>query len=249
MHTQVKQHTIFQTVLLHLLPGILITVIFVLLGPWLRQNNLPSLFALLVPILIILIPVELGWIGFLGFKRNKKLSLEGIVVNRTSLPRKDYFFLIPILLIWSILVFTLLKNFDLAIMSNFFHWLPDWFQIDQLNSGHYSRPILATTFLLFLLINGLAGPIVEELYFRGYLLPRMEYLKGWAPLVNVLLFSLYHFFSPWQFFTRILAFYPLAYVVRWKHNIDLGMVAHCLLNTGFCLLVMSSFFNTHLSLR
>ncbi|MCC6146683.1 MAG: CPBP family intramembrane metalloprotease [Anaerolineaceae bacterium] len=248
MDTQVKQHTIFQTVLFHLLPGILITIVFVFLGPWLRQNHLPLLFAILVLILIILIPVELGWIVFLGFRRNKKLSLEGIVLNRTPLPKSDYFSLIPILLIWSILVFTLLKNFDLVIMSNFFYWLPDWFQVDQLNSDDYSRSILVTTFILFLLINGFAGPIVEELYFRGYLLPRMEYLKGWAPLVNVLLFSLYHFFSPWQFFTRILAFYPLAYVVRWKNNIYLSMMTHCLLNTGFCLLVMSSFFNIHLSL-
>ncbi len=241
MDTQVKQHTILQTVFLHLLPGVMITIVFVLLGPWLRQNHLPPLLAILISILIILIPVELGWIVFLGFRRNNKLSLDGIVLNRKPLPKKDYFCLIPFLLIWSILVFTLLEKFDLAIMSRFFYWLPDWFQISQLNSGDYSQSILTTTFLLFLLLNGFGGPIVEELYFRGYLLPRMEYLKGWAPLVNVLLFSLYHFFSPWQFFTRILAFYPLAYVVRRKNNIYLSMVTHGLLNTGFCLLAMRSF--------
>lgn len=241
IRTQIKQHTILQTVFLHLLPGLLITIVFVLLGPWLRQNHLPPLLALLIPILIVLIPVELGWIGFLGFRQNKKLSLKGIVLNREPLSRRVYYLLVPFLLIWSIMIFTLLKNFDQAVMSNFFYWLPDWFQIFQFNFGDYSQSVLTTTFLLFLLLNGFAGPIVEELYFRGYLLPRMEYLKGWASLVNVLLFSLYHFFSPWQFFTRILAFYPWAYVVRWKNNIYLSMMTHCLLNTGFCLLAVRSF--------
>jgi len=241
MDTQVKQHSVFQTVLFHLLPGALITIVFILVGPWLSQNHLPPLLALLIPILLILIPFELGWIAFQGWRRNKKLSLDGIVLNRAPLPKKDSFILIPLLLIWSILSFTLLKNFDLAIMSNFFAWLPDWFQISMFTPGNYSQSVLTTTFVLFLLLNGFAGPIVEELYFRGYLLPRMEYLKGWAPVVNVLLFSLYHFFSPWQFFTRILAFYPWAFVVRWKNNIYLSMVTHCLLNTGYCLLAMRSF--------
>lgn len=243
MCTSIKQHTILQTILLHLLPGVLITITFVLLGPWLKQNHMPPILALLIPILIVLIPFELGWIIFLGFRRNKKLSLYGIVLNRKPLPSKDYFLLIPILLIWSIAIFMLFTNFDQAIMSNFFHWLPDWFQTTRFSPGDYSRSILTTTFILFLLINGIAGPIVEELYFRGYLLPRMERLKGWAPLVNVLLFSLYHFFSPWQNLTRILAFLPWAYVVRWKNNCYLSMVTHCLLNIGYCLLSAQLFFN------
>lgn len=242
MATQIKQHSILQTLILHLLPGGLITIAFVLLGPWLRQNHLPPLLALLIPILIILIPFELGWILFLGFRRNKRLSFEGIVLNRKPLLKKEYLFLIPSLLIVSILVFNLLKNFDFTIMSKFFYWLPDWFQFSHINSSEYSQSILTTTFLLFLLLNGFAGPIVEELYFRGYLLPRMEFLNGWAPLINVLLFSLYHFFSPWQFFTRILAFFPWAYVVRKKNNIYLSMATHCLLNTGFCFLSVRSFF-------
>jgi membrane protease YdiL (CAAX protease family) len=72
---------------------------------------------------------------------------------------------------------------------------------------------------------------VEELYFRGYLLPRIPASKQWAPLINVLLFSLYHFFSPWQNVTRIVALIPFVYAVAWKRNIRIGMWAHCLMNT------------------
>ena len=69
------------------------------------------------------------------------------------------------------------------------------------------------------------------MYFRGFLLPRLSSLKGWAPLVNVLLFSLYHFFSPWQNLARIIGFVPMVYVAWWKRNIYLGMIVHCVGNT------------------
>jgi uncharacterized protein len=236
------QHTIPQTLLLHLLPGALITVVFVLLGPWLQQNHMPPMLAILLPILLILIPFELGLLYYQGYRRNGRLSLEGIVLYRDPLPLRDYFIFAPLLLFWSIFIFMALGGLDQAIIKSMFAWLPDWFQIARFSAADYSQPALTVTFILFLALNGFAGPIVEELYFRGYLLPRIEYMKGWAPLVNVLLFSLYHFFSPWQNITRILALLPMVYTVRWKRNIYLSMLAHCLLNTGSCLLAAPLFF-------
>lgn len=52
-----------------------------------------------------------------------------------------------------------------------------------------------------------------------------------APLINVLLFSLYHLWTPWQNLERIVALLPLVYVSWWKKNIYLSMIAHVLLNT------------------
>jgi membrane protease YdiL (CAAX protease family) len=242
VESSVEQHSIPQTILLHLLPGALITITFIFLGPLLKRNHLPQLLAILIPILLILIPFELGLICYLGYRRNGRLSFEGIVLNREPLPLKDYFIFPPALLFWSVLMFMSLGGLDQAILEGLFGWVPDWFQINRFVPSDYSQPVLTVTFVLFLVLNGFAGPVVEELYFRGYLLPRIEYLKGWAPLVNVLLFSLYHFFSPWQNITRILAFTPLAYAVRWKKNICLSMLAHCLLNTGHCLLAAQLFF-------
>lgn len=238
----VAQLTIPQTLLLHLLPGALITIAFILLGPLLKQNHLPPLLGILIPILLILIPFELGLLCYLGYRRNGRLSLEGIVLNREPLPVKDYIIFAPALFIWAVFVFFALSGLDQILLKGLFGWLPDWFQITRFTSADYSQPVLTVTFVLFLVLNGFAGPVVEEMYFRGYLLPRIEYLKGWAPLVNVLLFSLYHFFSPWQNITRILALLPLAYTVRWKKNIYLSMLAHCLLNTGSVFLAAQLFF-------
>jgi uncharacterized protein len=236
------QHTVPQTILLHLLPGVLITITFMVLGPWLRHNHLPPMLAILIPILIILIPFELGLLFYEGSRRNGRLSLEGIVVYREPLPLKTFLIFVPVLLFWAVFIFMGLSGFDQVVIKWLFGWLPDWFQVNRFSPADYSQPALTVTFVLFLVLNGVAGPVVEELYFRGYLLPRMEYLKGWSAPVNVLLFSLYHFFSPWQNITRILALLPLVYVVRWKRNIFLSMLVHCLLNTGSCLLAAQLFF-------
>ena len=44
----------------------------------------------------------------------------------------------------------------------------------------------------------------------------MNTLGKWAPFINAILFSLYHFFTPWQNLTRIVALLPYIYVV-WVH--------------------------------
>jgi membrane protease YdiL (CAAX protease family) len=118
---------------------------------------------------------------------------------------------------------------DNFLIENTFSWLPDWFFIFAFeeNLENYTKSALLLTAVLNLVLNGLLGPIVEELYFRGYLLPRISRLGAWAPLVNILLFSLYHLFTPWQNLGRILAFTPLYYAVWWKRNIYLGMIVHC----------------------
>src|SRR5207248_6882977 len=74
-------------------------------------------------------------------------------------------------------------------------------------------------------------PWAEELYFRGYLLPRMGALGRWAPLVNTALFSLYHVWLPWEFFSRVVALLPAIYVVWWKRDLRVSIWVHMLLNS------------------
>jgi membrane protease YdiL (CAAX protease family) len=92
-------------------------------------------------------------------------------------------------------------------------------------------------------VLNIATPITEELYFRGFLLPRMARWGIWAPLISVALFSLYHFWLPWENPTRIIALLPLVYAVQWKRNIYLSIAVHSLLNTigsiGLLMLVLN----------
>lgn len=75
-------------------------------------------------------------------------------------------------------------------------------------------------------------PIIEEFYFRGYLLSRMpSKLKGWSALTHSGLFALYHTWTPWLFITRTISVLPLVYIVKWEKNIYIGIIAHCLMNS------------------
>ncbi len=223
-----------KAILLHLFPGGLITAFFFLAAPALIRAGFPPLLPFYLAILLILIPFELGFLFYQGKKRNGRYSLDDIVLYREHAPIRQMIFLIIVLFLWSGITFTLLPKFDTFLAETFFAWFPIWsFPANLLgNISQYSQAALTVTIVAGFLLNGIAGPVVEELYFRGYLLPRIPSSKGWAPFINVLLFSLYHFFSPWQNLTRILAFLPLSSVVAWKRNIYISMCAHCLLNVA-----------------
>ena len=218
---------------LHLIPGALITTFYFLTAPAIIRAGYPPLMAILLAILIILIPFELGFLYYQGKKLNGRYSLEGVVLLRDQTPIWQFVLLVFALVMWGGLAFGLLPKVDNYFIQAMFSWFPDWSLPANIlgDPSQYSKSALALTLLAGITLNGIAGPIVEELYFRGYLLPRIPSSKQWAPLINVLLFSLYHFFSPWQNVTRIVALIPFVYVVAWKRNIHIGMWAHCTMNT------------------
>jgi membrane protease YdiL (CAAX protease family) len=229
-NTSIKQHSLLQSVLLHLLPGILILIFFLITAPLLEKAGAPAFLALLLAIAFVLVPFQLGYLLIQGKKLNGKMSLKGIVLYRQPLTGGQYVALAIPLFAWTGLIMMIVSPpIDNFFIDKLFTWLPDWFSILTFmeNLDQYSKSVLMLTAVLGLVLNGLVGPIVEELYFRGYLLPRISHLGWWAPLVNIVLFSLYHFFTPWQNVGRILAFTPLYSAVYWKKNIYLGMIVHC----------------------
>jgi uncharacterized protein len=225
------QHTLVHSVLLHLLPGVLIVLFAIIVGPVIIGAGLPLLLVPSLWVLCVLIPFELGYLLFQGKKRNGKLSLHGIVRYREPMPVKAYLLLIPPLIVWGVLAFLIMQPTEPYLIKTLFFWMPSWFLslFATGNAGGHPQTLLLLIVVLNLLTN-LAASFVEELYFRGYLLPRMAYLRGWAPLLNTVLFSLQHLFSPWQNPGRILAFLPVAYTVAWKKNIFVGIITHCSLD-------------------
>jgi membrane protease YdiL (CAAX protease family) len=224
---------------LFLVPGALTTLAFVLIAPFVEGAGFPPIAALLIAILVVLIPIEVGVILRAG--RGNPQPIRSVVPYRQPMPFRDWLWLVPVLVVAAFVGFGLSMAFEPAVIDALFGWLPDWFvrPIDPDLVGDYSREAWLVTLAAYSVLNGFVGPIVEELYFRGYLLPRMEWMGRWAPLVNVSLFSLYHFWSPWQIVGRILGFGPTVYAVRWKENVYLGMVVHCTLNTLGIILISS----------
>jgi membrane protease YdiL (CAAX protease family) len=237
--SDIHAHSTWRILTLHLLPGALITAFYFLAAPLVLRAGYPSILALLLAIIVILIPFELGYLLYQGKRTSGHFSLHDVVLYRDPLPLWNYLLFIPLLLVWMLAVFALLAPFDSYLAQTFFSWLPDWaLPTTSLTTiSQYPQSVLVMTFLAVLILS-IAGPIVEELYFRGYLLPRIPANRAWAPLINVLLFSLYHFYSPWQNISRILAILPFVYVVSWKRNIYIGMITHAAFNTVLNILGM-----------
>ncbi|MGZ8769238.1 CPBP family intramembrane glutamic endopeptidase [Aeromicrobium sp.] len=225
-----EQLSIPALIALHLIPGALVTIAFVVLAPVAEAAGFPPIAGLLAAIALVMVPVELGIIAWAG--RSAGGSAWSAISYREPMALRQWAWLVPVLIVAAFLGFGLHMVIEPQLISSLFGWLPEWFvspvSLDSVET--YSPTVWLITLGAYFALNGFAGPIVEELYFRGYLLPRMERFGRAAPLLNVVLFSLYHFWSPWQFLARVLGIGPTVYAVRWKRNIYLGMVVHCTLN-------------------
>jgi membrane protease YdiL (CAAX protease family) len=217
---------------LHLFPGVLIALGYLALAFLLAPTGAPANLALLLSFALLAIPIELGFLLYRARRPPGVGSLGKVVGFREPLPRRAYLLLVPPLLVWSVLAYTLLAPAAEALRQGAFGWWPTQLSLAGLaqDPGHFQRPVVWLIVGLSLVLN-VAGPVVEELYFRGYLLPRMGRFGYWAPLINTALFSLYHFWLPWEFLSRLAALLPTFYVVWWKRNIAIGIWVHVLLNS------------------
>jgi membrane protease YdiL (CAAX protease family) len=227
----IKQHSILKSIILHLLPGAAGTILYVIITPILMANGYPSLLGILIAAATIILPIELGYLFYEASKVNGNFSLKGIVLYREALPKWQYVAIPLGLIIWGFLSTGITPLLDNTIAKSWFSWLPEWyfiFNLEQLQS--YARNALLVTFWVGLIVNGLVLPFVEELYFRGFLLPGLDRFGKWAPLINMSLFSLYHFWTPWQAISRIILLLPWVYVTWRKRNIYLIIITHCAAN-------------------
>ncbi|MHB1357331.1 MAG: CPBP family glutamic-type intramembrane protease [Anaerolineae bacterium] len=222
---QVEKHSTCKSIVLHLLPGIMVGCGYFLARQPVAQMGYPSIFALLLAFALVLVPVELGYLLYQGKKKTGRFTLQGIISYRRSIPWWQY----PV---WALAIvavtgaiFYLLAPVDAFLKERIFFWMPD---VNYGLDGTYSRTTLIVTYAVFLAFNVFLSPLVEELYFRGYLLPRM---KGrFAPLLHSFLFAAVHVFTPWMIITRTLGLLPLLFGVK-KKNIIIGIIVHILGNS------------------
>ncbi len=222
---QIEKHSTRQSLILHLFPGILVGCFYFLARQPVAAMGYPSIFALLLAFACVLIPVELGYLLYQGKKMTGRFTLQGIISYRNPIPWWQY--PVWVIIIWAVIgaIFSLLKPVDAFLLEMLFFWMPD---LNYGLDGNYSRTILIVTYSLFLIFNVFLAPLVEELYFRGYLLPRM---KGkFAILLHSFLFAAVHVFTPWMIITRTLGLLPLVFGVK-KKNIYVGIIVHILGNS------------------
>lgn len=222
---QFEKHSAPQSIILHLLPGILVGGFYFLARKPVINLGFPSIFALFLAFALVLVPVELGYLFVQGKKTTGRYTLRGIISYRNPILWWQYIGW-PIIIVTVIgIIFSALKPIDAFIQEKLFFWMPD------LNSGldgNYSRTVLIITYAMSLIFNVFLAPLVEELYFRGYLLPRIN--GRFAILFHSFLFAAIHVFTPWMMITRTLGLLPLVFGVK-NLNIYVGMIVHILCNS------------------
>lgn len=246
-----KQHSILQSVLYHLVPGVLVLVLLLVFSnPFFAKSfgfnvRLAPFVGYLFSLLIGVILAQIGLLLFAAKSETGKFDLRGVVKYTEKSPIKQYLLYVPVMILYYILLFLVVAPIlQPYLIDTFFQWWPEKYNFQLVLQdpstlvGYSGVKFLA---IVYLLLSCICGPLVEELYFRGYLLPRMDNAAGkWAPLLNTILFSLYHFFSPWENLVRIVAGYPMVYLVWKKRDIRFGIFVHILVNSigGIFILVM-----------
>jgi uncharacterized protein len=230
MKNEIGEHSMFKSATLHLLPGLLGGACYFAIAPIVMANGYPSVMALILAAIFVLIPFEFGFLLFQ--KRVTEQNLfNGVIRYFKQIPAWQYFVLVPAILILTGLLFKSL-SFTSGFLKTFFSWLPSDMLFDMGLDGDYTKSKLIITYTLFLILTVLILPTIEELYFRGYLLPRMpSRLKGWTEIIHSGFFAIYHTWTPWMVIVRTFGVLPLIYTVKKKENIFIGIVAHCLLNS------------------
>lgn len=241
------QHSLVTSVFLHLIPGVVLTGILILLAPAFKDWGLPTMLALIIAYAFIVLPLMIG-IMFYHARSLSPSQRTKIVSFREKIGVRTVLSYSGILLIWAVLVFALLAPFSELIKQTLFFWVPEWLNFgDYVQSqDSYSGHIITLTWILALFWTSIAAPVVEELYFRGFLLPAINRYGNWAPLINTVLFALYHFWSLWLLPFRIIALLPMVYVVWIKRSVYIGILVHVLLNLiGDSILTIPYVFGLH----
>lgn len=212
----------------HFYLGILVTAAYVVAAPQFIDRGYPGISTLLFVELFVLTPIILFHLFAIARKLNQSWSLHNVILYRERIGTKSFLLWFVIGLVAIIVTYVPLYPVGLFMRGELFAWLPEWYFNPAY--GVTSLDLLANAFLIAIVIDGIIGPVMEELFFRGYLLPRMEYLKGWAPIVNGTFFGLYHFWQPHNLIALIVVGTILSYIVWKTKNVYLGIALHCAIN-------------------
>jgi len=215
------------------IPTILVTTAYVIAG--LVQQAIPSILLFFVLATLILFPIELAVVIRASKRYYGSYSLRSAFANHKRMAWWKILAYAVVLFgyagIMSAAIGPLEKMMFSPLSDRLYRSIPAYFNWDNLEYlRHYPKGMVLTTCIGFIAFNVVVGPVVEELFFRGYLTARIGRFGKWSPVIVTVLFSLYHLWLPFNNLFRILVFLPTAYVAWRQKNIYIAIVFHCLCN-------------------
>lgn len=229
----------FQAIALHLAPAVITFVSALLLAPLMARLGLPESFALSLAFIFFLTPIELGLLLRAAHHVTGKWSLRALPsVLAYRRPMGRWAILIPVLFGFALLVAALLGNVSDAIGTQLIGVYPRWMLPVYDPTTTFPASVLVPTLLITLLIDGMINPVVEELYFRAYLLPRIPLGIRFAVPASAALFSLQHYWQPYNWPLIFILELVLTILIVRSRSIQLGIVMHVLGNSFGTLIVL-----------
>jgi len=222
------KHAPAQSILLHLVPGALALGIYVAAVPLVGRLGMPTIAALALSGLVGVVPVQVALLS----RHRRQHPEEAVIQLRTRLPLRRVVGWMLLEVVLGALAFLVAAPLTGWLRAEVFGWWPASLITDPGTQPSYGTGALTATALLMLLGSVLAAPVVEEYYFRGYLLPRMPAKWGRGrPVAHAALFAGYHFWAPWLISTRLLAILPLTLIALRTRDIRIGIATHVVLNS------------------
>lgn len=225
------------------IPTAVVSLSYLILGHF---CSMPYILLFCILGTFTLVPIELGFIISASKKEYGSFSLKSALTGQVKMPVWKIiliaFLFFSLAGLLSVTIATLENNLLSQVRQAVLNHLPvgfDWQNIEYLKT--FSKPVLIITCIYYCIFNVIIGPVTEELFFRGYLTSHYKNQNGFTPILIAILFSLYHFWLPFNNVFRILVFAPVAYVAYKKKNIYISMCFHCMCNlfsvVGFILAV------------
>ena len=216
------------------IPPVLTMILYIILSVLFHQV-VPTMLLFFIAALMILFPIQI----YLILKESKKVygnySLKSAFIHQENKPlwlvillgMSAFGFAGLMTIIWMPIEGILFE----PLSSKLYELIPSYFNWKNLELiASYPKIILITMSVLYFLLNGFIGPIVEELFFRGYLTSKLKMNNWVAPLIITILFSIYHFWLPFDLFFRIIAFFPAFYLAWRLKDIRISIIFHCASN-------------------
>lgn len=252
--SKTKQLSILQILLAFFLPSSFAFIGFRLVLPWLVDNGYPKtlMWGLVASFMLLIFVI----VGILLIKsESKKLNIsfsERLCLKKIDV--KQWLISLGIMIlgiIVSFMVTPLIEPFINITGLNIPDYMPFWLDpsidpivtdMEILSPGY---PIKGNYLLVvFMAITLLLNILAEEIYFRAWLLPKMQSLGKWSWVANGVLFALYHTFQLWLFPMLVVVSLTTALVVYLSKSLWPAFAMHIVANfliviVGILILVLS----------
>lgn len=204
-----KQLKPFEILLAFILPSLFAFFGFRMVLPWLVSNGYPKILMWGIVASIMLFTFAI--IGFILVRKEAdKLNIslkERLLIKKVS---KKQWLICLVIMIVGILLAQAVSPFINSFIEFTGFTIPDYmpFWLDpSINPMETDMEILSPNYpiknnyvmALVMAVTLILNILVEEIYFRAWLLPKMQSLGKWSWVVNGVLFALYHTFQLWLF--------------------------------------------------